>query len=384
MPSHRKAHSKKRKEEDQRNKRMPRQTDKTADKRGGAVAMPARVADDLGPLLVDPDSAHPVNASLRARALAELQRQRGNTYVQGVIRAKSVVNPPDIQRANGTGSESLTWTAWLWSGDGVEYNKLRTQLEAAKYRFITHVRAEGGGWEKKFPTSNTPASQVGWSIGTPEGKWKWATTADVVAVCRKMLSPKLLKDFATKFPDAGDLIRRNPEAMRLVIEADNGGAKFGGYAEDGPAKNAWAYTVGSTVYVPKARTDKVLAMGDFLFELNNAIRRPRFAKVEKGVAEGTVTAKQYAYKNVELEVEGMLRLGEIWFKTKKTIGKGAAWNKYDSDFYLSEYEAFKAGKKTKDDLVKDVLKRVYSSGKDKGKTVEQFYVDQHKSLSGGK
>ena len=57
---------------------------------------------------------------------------------------------------------------------------------------------------------------------------------------------------------------------------------------------------------------------------------------------------------------------------------------YFVDNILSEYEALKAGKKTKDDLVKDVLQRVYSSGKDKGKTVEQYYMDQYKGLSGAK
>jgi hypothetical protein len=293
---------------------------------------------------------------------------------------------PVIRRANS--SKLLTWTAWLWSGDGVEYNKLRTRLEEAGYKFITHVKNEEGKWEKKFPTSTTPANQIGWSIGTPEGKWKWATTANVVAMCRTLVPSKVLKDFAAKFSDAADLIRKSPDAMKLVIEAEKAGVKFGGYAETGPAKDVWPYTSGKTVYVPKAHTDKVIAMSDFLFELNNAIRRPKFAEVEKEAAKGAkgkLTAKQYAYKKVEIEVEGMLRMGEIWFKMKKTIGKGAAWNKYDNDFYLSEYKAFKAGKKSKDDIVKDVLTRKYTAGKDKGKTVEQFYIDdQYKSLSGTK
>ena len=80
----------------------------------------------------------------------------------------------------------------------------------------------------------------------------------------------------------------------------------------------------------------------------------------------------------------MLRLGEIWFEMKKAGPKGGEWDKYDADFYLSEYKAFKDGKKTKDDMIKNVLKRVYSSGTDKGKSVEQFYMDEYKSLSGGK
>lgn len=198
----------------------------------------------------------------------------------------------------------------------------------------------------------------------------------------------LVNSFASKFKDAADLIRKSPAAMKLAGEAEAGGAKFGGYAEEGPAKNTWAYTVGNTVYIPKARTDPVLAMSDFLFELNNAIRAPKFrdlaAEAAKG-SKGTLTAKDYAYKQVEQEVEGMLRLGEAWAEMKKTAsGKGTAWDKYDADFYLAEYNDFKAKKKTKDDIVKNVLQRVYPAGANKGKTVEQFYIDQYNSLSGGK
>ena len=101
-----------------------------------------------------------------------------------VVRLYSHI-PLIIQKTNG--SKSLTWTAWLWSSDGLEYNKLRSRLEGAKYKFITHVKNEEGKWEKKFPTSKTPANQIGWSIGTPDGKWKGATTANVVAMCRTLI-----------------------------------------------------------------------------------------------------------------------------------------------------------------------------------------------------
>lgn len=205
---------------------------------------------------------------------------------------------------------------------------------------------------------------------------------------KKPEDPKLLKDFAAKFPDAADLIRKSEAAMKLVNEAVAAGVDFGGYAEDGPGADLGrAYTSGHTVYVPKARTDKVLAMKSFLFELNNAVRAPKFAELDKEAAKGekgTLSAKDYAYKSVELEVEGMLRLGEVWFETKKASGMGKDWDKYDSDFYYSEYKAFKEGKKTKDEIVKEVLKRVYDSGTLKGKTVEQYYMDEYKKLSGGK
>jgi len=198
----------------------------------------------------------------------------------------------------------------------------------------------------------------------------------------------ILNAFAAKFLEAAKLILNNPAAMKLVKEADAAGIQFGGYAEDGPAKTIGrAYTSGTSVYVPKTQTDPYLAMCDFLFELNNALQAPRIAALVAEAAKGsagTVTAKQHAYKRAEGEVEGMLRLGEIWFETKKTAPRGSIPSKYDAPFRLADYEAVKNGKKTKDDLVKDVLSRVYDTGTLKGKTVEQYYIDEYSRLSGGK
>jgi len=200
----------------------------------------------------------------------------------------------------------------------------------------------------------------------------------------------LLDDFAKKFPDAAKLIRAQAGAMKLVKEAAAAGAQFGGFVEDGPKEvvaTGRACTVGSKIYIPKTLTDPVIAMSKFLFEMNNAIRKPKFAVLDteatKG-SKGTLTAKTYAYKTVELEVEGMLRLGEIWFEIKKTVPKDKQSATADAEFYLSDYEAVKNGKKTKDDVVKDVLKRKYDTGDLKGKTVEEKYMDDYKSLSGGK
>src|SRR4029077_6347426 len=141
-----------------------------------------------------------------------------------------------------------------------------------------------------------------------------------VKKARQQLEPKVLQDFATKFPNAADLIRRSVPALRLVSEAEAAGAVFGGYAEDGPAPTVGRpYTSGHAVYVPRTQTDPIIAMSDFLFELNNAIRAPKFAALATEAAigsTGTLTARDYAYKVVEQEVEGMLRLGETWFKLK--------------------------------------------------------------------
>jgi Domain of unknown function (DUF4157) len=200
---------------------------------------------------------------------------------------------------------------------------------------------------------------------------------------------KLVDDFAAKFPAAAKLIKTNPAAMKLVKEAFDAGAKFGGYAEDGPAKDVGRpYTVGNTVYVPKTHAAiPVVAISDFLFELNNAIRQPKFAAIDAAAAAGAKTdltaAKKYAHDKIEAEVEGMLRLGEVWFETKaKYLGtKVHEFDKYDSEFYLAEYESFKNGKKTKDDIVKDVLQRTFTTGSIKGKTEEQYYIEQYQGLA---
>ncbi len=198
----------------------------------------------------------------------------------------------------------------------------------------------------------------------------------------------LLNAFAAKFLDAAKLIYQNSAAMKLVNEAEAAGIQFGGYAEDGPGKAIGrAYTSGNAVYVPRAQTDPVMAMRDFLFELNNALRAPKFAELTKEATKGTkgsLTAKSYAYKMAEQEVEGVLRLGEVWFETKKAGGKGGVPDKYDLPFFLADYQAVHDGKKSKDDVVKEVLKRVYDTGTLKGKTVEQYYTEVYESLAGSK
>jgi hypothetical protein len=201
---------------------------------------------------------------------------------------------------------------------------------------------------------------------------------------KKPEDPKLLKDYAAKFPDAADLIRKSEAAMKLVNEAVAASVKFGGYVEeDSPDKTKGRpFTSGDTVYVLKSHTDKIVAMSDFLFELNNAIRAPKYIEIAKEATEGKITAKEYAHKCVEQEVEGMLRLGQAWFEMKKASGGDTSLDKYDNEFFLAEYKAFKDGKKTKEDIIKEVLKWTYNSGRLKGKTVEQYYTEDFKRVGG--
>lgn len=183
---------------------------------------------------------------------------------------------------------------------------------------------------------------------------------------------KLLKEFAAKFPDAAKLVVGKASAVQLVEEAAVKGVKFGGYAEDGPAKFAWPYTHGDTVYVPKARTDAIVAMSDFLFELNNAIRKPEFDENTKEASAKKIDAKTFARRKVELEVEGMLRMGKVWVEIK---GGDKKLDKYDADFFNAQYQDFKTGKKTKKQIIDEVLQ--WKNGADPAKTNEQFYMDQY-------
>jgi hypothetical protein len=264
---------------------------------------------------------------------------------------------------------------------GAERDSLEEDADVAAVGAVVSVWGGAKGSLAEIGRNATPRMRSGLKLQRCDNK-KTEEKKDVNA------DPKLLTDFAGKFPDAADLIRKSDPAMKLVREAAAAGVKFGGHVEEAAGKDIGrAHTSGDKVYVPKSQTDKVMAMRDFLFELNNAIRAPKFAELTQEAVKGSggkLTANEFAYKMAEQEVEGMLRLGQVWFEMKKTIGADAEWNKYDNYFFLSEYQAFKEGKKTKDDVVKNVLKRTYDTGTLSGKTVEQYYMDEYKRVSGGK
>jgi Zn-dependent peptidase ImmA (M78 family) len=193
----------------------------------------------------------------------------------------------------------------------------------------------------------------------------------------RQAEPKLLRDFAKKFPGAANLVRKSPEAMKLMKTATAKGVVFGGYPLKRHGITSRAHTVGNKVYIPKGRTDKFLAMSDFVFEVNIAMRKKRSDTIKKLASQRRITAKQYAYRIVRLEIEAMLNTGLVWFKMRKKGYKGRKWSKYDKDFYLSSYKAFKTGKKTKNQLIKDALKRTYKTGIFAGWTVERYYMAQY-------
>jgi hypothetical protein len=185
----------------------------------------------------------------------------------------------------------------------------------------------------------------------------------------------LLGAFGERFADAAARIRASPAAMELVKEADAASVRFGGYSEDGPARTTTPYTVNDAVYVSKSQTDPIRAMGDFLFELNNATRSPRFDQIHKDAIAGRIDAKTFARRKIELEVEGILRMGAIWFEVK---AGNPALDEYDKHFYAEEHEVFKSGAKTKEQIVDEVLQ--WRNINAAAMTNEQWYMERYERL----
>jgi hypothetical protein len=195
-----------------------------------------------------------------------------------------------------------------------------------------------------------------------------------------LLTPPLLTEFSRKFRASADIIRGSTEAMKLIHEAEAASVSFGGYAEDGPGAMAYPYTSGRSVYTPRAHTDKVVALSDFLFELNNAIRHPALDAITDDARHARVTKADYATKVVEQEVQGMLRMGTVWADVKATMGGGRELDRYDAQNYMQELRDVRAGRKTQAQIVQDVLGRTYTEGSLRGKTVRQNYEAQWDTL----
>lgn len=127
----------------------------------------------------------------------------------------------------------------------------------------------------------------------------------------------------------------------------------------------------------RARMAKVQTLGEAYLELTRltaAIRcghtYPNFSNQSKVVAaallhkgdKGSLTATTYARKTVELEVEGMLKLGEVWLDMKKAAGK-------------------EKDKTWKDDVVNAVLASKYTEGTNAGQTVQSVYEAQYEAIA---
>jgi hypothetical protein len=206
-------------------------------------------------------------------------------------------------------------------------------------------------------------------------------------------SPKrdILSEFSGKFPEAADLVRKSDSAMALVNRAQAMGVRFGGFTYEGPEygrrmRRSYTDFASHTIYVFR-KLDPVKMMSDFVFELNNGVRsvggEDLGAEARKGSA-GTLTAKQFAYRTVQGEVESMLSSGEVWFKTKKQFGSDKKWDQYDQDFFLELYLAYKAGTKKKEDIIKEALQWPHNDDESENQTTEEFYIKQYYDLSGNR
>lgn len=146
-------------------------------------------------------AASPQDVQLTPENIIYLQRTVGNRAVTNLISNK-LDNPnfsskggnetttPESQNSVTLGTaptqSSMRWETWQLTADGQEYNRLQTRLEGTGYRFLSKVRSDSGIWESRYPSGETPANRVGWSIGSPDGYWSWATTANVVTECERI------------------------------------------------------------------------------------------------------------------------------------------------------------------------------------------------------
>jgi hypothetical protein len=192
--------------------------------------------------------------------------------------------------------------------------------------------------------------------------------------------PPLFTSFEQSFPKAAELLFDNPPAFELIFGAQRAGAEFGGYSDvvpQGETRSAdeRAYTIGNKVYLPKSQTDRVIYMADFLFELNNAIRKPQYEELETKARNGTIQKPDFIRGVAELELQGALKLGAIWSEVKQVHGSqlGNA-DQYDNEFYLADYQSIESGK-DRNELIEEILQRTYGEGTFKGKTFEQRYSE---------
>ncbi|XXY52623.1 DUF4157 domain-containing protein [Sorangium sp. So ce269] len=193
---------------------------------------------------------------------------------------------------------------------------------------------------------------------------------------------RLVGAFGGSFPASAAQVRANPSAMALVRDAEAGGATFGGFSEDGPGGRAWAYTVGATVYVPRAFvSDPARAANAFLFELTNAASRSRHAEVNQRAAAHAITAEQYAHDTTAIEVDGTMRIAEIWAAERESVTDPAERARRDAMNYYTAYQDVRSGRRTREDIIQDVLNRTYP---DSGLTVRQTYIDQYNRTWGAR
>lgn len=122
-------------EEEGRQKKSSRQEEgKVMEASDGQLAPPSAVTRDPVALLTNPQAAHPANAPRHAQAVRELQRQRGNTYVQ------QVVNRVQAEKGSGQPLDAET-RAQMEEAFDQDFGEVRVHSDASASRLAEELGA---------------------------------------------------------------------------------------------------------------------------------------------------------------------------------------------------------------------------------------------------
>jgi hypothetical protein len=134
MPKYKKTRSREVEEENRRKKSLGQEEGKVMEAPGGEIAAPSPMAGDPVALLTNPQMAHPANAPLRAQAMTELQRRRGNIYVQQVMER--------VQAEKGSGRPlEPEVRAEMESAFGQDFGDVRVHTDAMSDRLARELGA---------------------------------------------------------------------------------------------------------------------------------------------------------------------------------------------------------------------------------------------------
>ncbi|MBN8231225.1 hypothetical protein JYK02_27270 [Corallococcus macrosporus] len=153
------------------------------------------------------------------------------------------------------------------------------------------------------------------------------------------LPNRVLKDFAELgYGNAAQLLAKSPTAVKRLDETSNAGVLVREgeiHGRSHTARNTSTQKV--TVYMSPMLKGKSPedAAGTFMFEMNNAHRRPQFEALDADVRGKKLTsASDYAEKKMKLEVEGMLHTGMVG---RELAHGGHSELKDQKAFYTTDY-----------------------------------------------
>jgi hypothetical protein len=169
------------------------------------------------------------------------------------------------------------------------------------------------------------------------------------------LPNQALKDFAELgYGNAAQLLAKSDVAVKRLNETSTAGVQVGEGAIHGRSHTSRSTSSGKVVVYmdPTLKTKSPeAAAGTFMFEMNNAHRRPKFEALDDDVRTKKITsASDYAEKKMTLEVEGMLHTGMVGreLATKKDAKLEDLSSFYVMDFLKYSKDTQGMGKEQKD------------------------------------